>query len=130
MSDLRGYDAFFDMSLALRFGGAVFLLLAAGILWNKTSRWIPCVLIAEATAHLLRFLVYWPWTPAGEKGSVIIGILSTFSMMGLHVLLVILLPFAIWRMALQIRDLKAQIDNLPPPSAEDISGNPEEVSNQ
>ena len=130
MSDLRGFEAFFDVILALKFGGAVFLFLAAGVLWNRTSRWIPCVLAMGCAAQILNFLMHWPWTPEGATSSIIMGILGMFSMMGLHGLLVILLPFAIWRMALQIRDMKAQIDNLPPPSEEDISGNPVENSNR
>jgi hypothetical protein len=130
MSDLRGWQFFFDVTLALNFGGSVFLFLAVGVLWNRTSRWIPCVFAMGATAQFLYFLTHWPWTPEGVTSSVIIGILGTLSVMGLYSLLVILLPFAIWRMALQIRDMKAQIDNLPPPSEEDIAGNPVEDSNR
>ena len=128
MSDLRGIDIIFDVSLVFIGGGAVFFLLAAGVLWNKTSFWIPCVLAFESLIQLLFFLRFSPWTRV-SLGILKIDFLIT-PIFGLFVLLTLLVPFAIWRMALQIRDMKAQLDTPSPPSAEDISGNPVEDSNR
>lgn len=108
-------------------GGAVLLLLAAGILWNKTSRWIPCVLAAEAALQLLLVNWYPPWkwvlgNSARESALLPLIFIS-------HIVLILLVSFAVCEMALQIRELKDQIENLPL-SAEDITGSSDGISEQ
>ena len=93
--DLIGIDIILGLTVVLFVavfiffvGGMVFFLLSAGILWNKTSRWIPCVFAAEAILLFLFFLGYTPWKLVLKNSANATSLLPMISVF--HILLALL----------------------------------------